>query len=251
MVGETEGIVLRQFKAVNGRRMIRLFSGKYGKISVGTNLNEGGKSKTALAIRPFIYGKYEIFMTRESYNLNSAYVKKSYYKIGENLDKYLETSFVLELTDKLLIEGLPQQRIFLLLLDFLEAMEEREKSQSTLVLSYMIKILNLLGAMPNLEYCILCGEKEPKKKWEFSVKEGGIICPKCAEEIKRTDNEPLIYSTNFGIVGVLKYLNEKPFSAFKNLALDEKIASRLKEILKDYMEYHFDIGKLKSESVML
>lgn len=251
MIAETDGIVLRQVKAVNGRRMISIFSRKYGKISVGTNLNEGGKGKTALAIRPFTYGRYEIFTNRENHNLNNGQVKKSYYKIGENLDKYMETSFVLELTEKLLIEEHPQQRIFLLLLDFLEEMEKREKNQSTLVLAYMVKILNILGAMPNIASCCVCGEENLKKNREFSVKEGGIICPDCSEKIKRSDNEPLIYSANFGIVGVLKYLNEMPFSAFKNLALDEEIAGELKKILKEYMTFHFDIGKLKSEGIML
>ena len=53
MITDTEAIVLRQVKTVGGRRMILLFSKKFGKISVGTNATEGGKSKSALAIRPF------------------------------------------------------------------------------------------------------------------------------------------------------------------------------------------------------
>ena len=98
MITDTEGIVLRQTKTVAGRRMILLFSRKFGKISVGTSAAEGGKNKSALAARPFTYGRYELFKGRDSYNLNNGQVIKSYYGIGEDLDKYLAASYVLELT---------------------------------------------------------------------------------------------------------------------------------------------------------
>ncbi|MDD4367176.1 MAG: recombination protein O N-terminal domain-containing protein, partial [Eubacteriales bacterium] len=61
MYTDTEGIILRQTKTVNGRRMVLLFSKKYGKISAGTGISEKGRSKAALAMRPFAYGRYEIF----------------------------------------------------------------------------------------------------------------------------------------------------------------------------------------------
>ena len=90
MITDTEGIVLRQVKAMGGRRMISLFSQKYGKISVGTSLNEGGRNKTALSVKAFTYGKYELFKNRDNYNLNSGQVLKSYYGLGEDLDKYMQ-----------------------------------------------------------------------------------------------------------------------------------------------------------------
>ncbi len=37
---------------------------------------------------------------REYYNINSADVKKSFFRIGEDVDKYMQASFVLELTEK-------------------------------------------------------------------------------------------------------------------------------------------------------
>ncbi len=63
MLTDTEGIVLRQVKTSYGRRMILLFSKKYGKISAGTGINERGKGKSSLALRPFTYGRYELFKT--------------------------------------------------------------------------------------------------------------------------------------------------------------------------------------------
>lgn len=44
MVIETEGIVLRQTKTANGKKILTLFTPKYGKISVSCNLAPSGKN---------------------------------------------------------------------------------------------------------------------------------------------------------------------------------------------------------------
>lgn len=255
MVTDTEGIVLRQVKAMGGRRMISLFSQKYGKISVGTSINEGGRNKTALSVKAFSYGRYELFKNRDSYNLNSGQVLKSYYGLGEDLDKYMAASYVLELTDKLLPEEMPQPRIFNLLVDFLEALEKRDKKHGTLVMAYIVKILDILGTMPQLESCVTCG-KEPAreegklvaKQFFFSIKEGGMICPVCARELSQEDERPLIYKLDIGIIDILKFFQKQPMSAFEKIALDDKLQGKLQEIIKEYISYHLDISGLKSES---
>ncbi|MBR5230383.1 MAG: DNA repair protein RecO [Firmicutes bacterium] len=246
MVTDTEAIVLRQVKTLGGRRMLLLFSKKYGKISVGTNMTEGGKGKSALALRPFTYGRYELFKSRENYNLNNGQVIKSYYGIGEDLDKYMAASYVLELTEKMLAEDLPQPRIFSLLLDFFDGLERRQRKHDTLVMAYIVKILDIMGTMPQTGSCSLCGGENSQRF--FSVEEGGMLCPACAKAlVEEHNNEPLIYDTDFGIVNILRYFQKEPFSTFEKLALDGEIIRKLRAILKSYMAYHLDIGKLKSE----
>ena len=215
MITDTEGIVLRQVKAAGGRRMISLFSRKFGKISVGASINEGGRNKTALAARAFSYGRYELFKSRDNYNLNNGQVIKSYYAIGEDLDKYMAASYVLELTDKMLPEEMPQPRIFSLLLEFMEALEKREKKHKTLIMAYIV---------------------------------GGVICRECADKLSAEDNRPLIYKADFGIIEILKYFQRMPMSAFEKIALNDQMQGTLQEIMKEYISYHMDIKGLKSES---
>ncbi len=255
MVTDTEGIVLRQVKAMGGRRMISLFSQRYGKISVGTSLNEGGRNKTALSIKAFSYGRYELFKNRDNYNLNSGQVLKSYYGLGEDLDKYMAASYVLELTDKILPEEMPQPRIFNLLVDFLEALEKREKKHGTLVMAYLVKLLDILGTIPELDSCVCCSKTPAKEggklvadQFFFSIKEGGMICPGCAKELTSEDERPLIYKLDIGIIDILKFFQKQPMSAFEKIALDDKLQNTLQHIIKEYISYHLDISGLKSES---
>ena len=80
-----EGIVFRQVKIAGGRKMLHLFTKKYGKISAGTSISEKSRTKSALALQLFTYGNYEIYKSKEYYNINSGEVKKTYYKIAEDV----------------------------------------------------------------------------------------------------------------------------------------------------------------------
>lgn len=246
MVIDTEGLVLRQVKTAGGRRMLLLFSKRFGKISVGASLTEGGKNKSALAIRPFTLGRYALFKGRESYNLNHAQVIRSFYGLGEDLDKYMAASYVLELTEKLLPEELAQPRLYQLLLDFMDCLAVRKRDCGTLVMAYMVKALDVLGSMPYLDGCVCCGATEANRF--FSISEGGMVCAACAKNQRESENRALIYDTNFGIIEILKYFQQHPLSAFAKLTLEQKTLGRLQTIIRSYLAYHFDVQQLKSET---
>lgn len=245
MFVNSEGIVLRQVKTAGGKRMILIFTRKYGKISAGSNLNEKGRNKSALSIRPFTFGNYELYKNKDYYNINNGQVEKTFFSIGEDIDKYILTSYVLELTEKLLPEEMPQPRVFSLLLDFLTEMEKRERKHDTLVLAYETKLLNALGLFPETKRCVCCGKENNLAG--FSVKDGGMICAGCRAD---KANESLIFSPSFDIIGVLDYFTKKPLEAFAKIALDDDTAKGLMEIYREYLAYHLDIRDLKSDSIM-
>ena len=61
----SEGIVFRQVKTTGGRKMVHLFTKKYGKISAGSSISEKSRTKSALAMQLFTYGNYEIYKSKE------------------------------------------------------------------------------------------------------------------------------------------------------------------------------------------
>ena len=228
--------------------MISLFSEKCGKVSVGTGMNEGGKGKSALVMRPFTYGQYQLFKNRNNYNVNSGEVLKSFYDISKDVDKYMNCAYVLELTEKLLVEEEPSTEIFRLLLDFFIIMEKRKQGFDTLVLGYQVKLFKLLGMMPELFTCCLCHKKhEPTA---FSIEEGGVICEQCMKDIQIHQKDSLIYPIDFGIVEILKYFSLNPLKELKHLDLEQNKKRPLSTIVKEWTTYYLDIGIIKSETFL-
>lgn len=249
MVTDTEGIILRQTKTVNGRKMILLFSAKYGKISAGTSIGEKSRSKAALALRPFSYGRYELYRSKDLYSINGAEVIRSHYRIGEDLDKYLAASYVMEFTEKVATENLRNPQLFQLLLDFLDMMESRNKKLRTLVLGYQVKALQILGSGPQLENCALCGCNGIHPG--FSIRDGGVICRDCIKKLGPEPMDPLICEPDFDIVGILKYFLEHPLKSLETIALADPVEAGIQRLLRQYIGYHLDIRDLKSEGLMI
>lgn len=248
MLTDTEAIVLRQTKISYGRRMILLFSKKYGKISAGTSISEKGKNKSSLPLRPFTYGRYELYKNRDSYNINGAEIIRSHYKIGEDIDKYINGAYVLEFTEKALPEEVPSISAFNLMVDFFGLLENREKGIGTLVLAYQVKLLKSLGVMPQLENCAICGQKQQAAL--FSIAEGGIICSDCSQNMQNSQYDALIYDVKFGIVSILRYFAKNPLKSIENLALKEDAGKLLQQIMRAYAAYYLDVSDLKSEKLM-
>lgn len=242
MITETEGIILRQTKIAGGRRMVVLFSKQYGKISAGTGLNERSRGKQALALRPFTYGNYQLYKKGDFFNINSGEPIKSFYRIGEEVDKYMNASYALELTDKFTVEGMPAPGLFNLTVDMLRELEKRKKKFGTIVLAYEVKALKVLGVMPQLDICTRCGK--PEVPAYFSIADGGVICEDC----HTLENDTLIYKIDFGIINILKYFLDNPLESLAKIALEENVCKKIMKMMTEYARYHFDFGDLKSET---
>ena len=234
MVINTEGIVLRQRKIANNRRMIVLFTKQYGKMSAGTSVNERSRSKAALALRPFTYAEYDIFKGREAYSINSAQVNRSFYSIGEDIDRFMNASAFIEYLDKVLVEGVPAPKLFDLSLEFLQSVSECKAGTDTLLFAFIVKTFRMLGVAPELSCCVNCGK--PAGSFGdgfkiFSVSGGGIICPDCAD---------------FDIINVFRYFESKPIKTFEKVDLKPEVRSEVREILSEYTDRYLGVDVLRA-----
>ena len=228
--------------------MIVLFTKQYGKLSAGTSANEKSRSKAALALRPFTYAEYDIFKGREAYSINSAQVKKSFYSIGEDIDRFMNASAFIEYLDKVLEEGVPAPRLFDLSLEYLESVSECRSGSETLLFAFIVKTLRMLGVAPELGCCVNCG-KTPEQFGSgfrmFSVSGGGIICPECAEEEKR-EADSLIYRPDFDIISVFRYFDTKPMKTFEKVDLRPEVSNEVREIIAEYTDRYLGADVLRS-----
>lgn len=248
MIINAEGIVLRQRKIANNRRMIVLFTKQYGKLSAGTSVNEKSRSKAALALRPFTYAEYDIFKGREAYSINSAQVNKSFYSIGEDIDRFMNASAFIEYLDKVLEEGAPAPKLFELSLEFLQSVSECSSGPDTLLYAFMVKSFRLLGVAPELGCCVNCGKELDRFREGFkyfSVPDGGIICPECAKEEKRA-HDSLIYRPRFDIISMLRYFESKPLKTFEKVDLKHEVRNEVREIISEYTKRYLGVDVLMS-----
>ena len=254
MIISSEGIVLRQRKIAGNRRMIVMFTRQYGKLSAGTSINEKSRNRSALALRPFTLAEYELFKGREAYSVNSASVKKSYYSIGEDLDKFAAASAVIEYLDKVLQEGEPMPALYELSVEFMESLSRTDGDPMTLLYAFIVKTFRLLGVMPELGCCVNCGR--PIEDFDsgttadgkgrirmLSVSSGGVICEDCAN-VEKTDPTALIYRPFFDIIDVIRFFLNKPIKTFEKVRLKPEVSEYIRQVLGEYTRIYLDADVL-------
>jgi len=245
---ETDAIILRVVKTLKGRMMVLLFTEKYGKISAGA-FQRVNKQNSGSALRPFAFGFYELRKSLGIFQINKSEIKNGFFSLGENLERFVNASFIMEFTEKLLPEEAPFPALFELLADFLRLIAHRTRGFDTLVVAYMLKSMQIWGVTPELDICSLCGATQPGSSG-FSVKHGGIVCNNCTTESENIDillKDELIYMVNFDIVKVMKYLIQHPLKHFEGLVLEDSMAKKLRMIFKEHAAYHLDISMPKTE----
>ena len=255
MIINTEGIVLRQRKIAGNKRIIVIFTRQYGKISAGTSINEKSRSRSALALRPFTFAEYELFKGRDAYSINTASARRSYYSIGEDLDRFMNASSFIDYLDKVTAEGEPLPGLYDLSLEFLESASRAEKGADTLLLAFIVRSLSILGVSPELRCCVSCGksldeiaEQEGTDSFRrFSVTSGGIICAECAQK-EKTEGNALIYRPSFDIIDVFRYFQSKPLRTFEKVTLRDDVVYMVKKVLAEYTGRYLDADVLSGST---
>ncbi|MDR1815252.1 MAG: DNA repair protein RecO [Clostridiales Family XIII bacterium] len=214
---DVEGIVIRQVRTTGARRMVTVFTREEGKVGAGTYLSESGKSRAALALRPFAHGKYRLAEKAGGVlSIAQAEVVDAHFGIGQDADRFAEASFALEFTDRLLPERVKAGTVFGLLAAYLCIIEKRKKDFRLPTLAYMVQVMRGLGVFPD------AGE--------------------LAAELRVGANDDILECTVF--------LMENPLERTEGLSLAPDAEDAVFAALRRFAREHLDVGELKSEKLI-
>jgi recombinational DNA repair protein (RecF pathway) len=204
--------------------MVHVFTREAGVIDFGTRISERGKGGGALAIRPFVYGRYTVsergggsasadpFRT-----ITQAETIDAHFALGEDEQRFAEASFVLEFTNKALPPGVRAETIFDLLAEYLRMLCLRRKDFRLLTIAYMIKTLQELGVFPDSDSLA---------------------------------NGELPTDMNGDILETVVYIGARPLAGMENLTLNTATERTVFRTLKEFAREHLDLGVLKSERLL-
>ena len=99
--------------------------------------------------------------------------------LREDLDRSAAASVVVDVLDKIAVEGQPEPHLFAMATTTLDVMELSPiESLTALVVAFLVKAMAMHGYRPQLESCACCAQEVGESR-EFSVAGGGSLCPQC------------------------------------------------------------------------
>lgn len=137
----------------------------------------------------------------DNYSINSADVIELFYNLRTDVEKLNYAVTISKMVYDVTEENIPASDILQLFLNTLYVISETEKNLELVFCIFQIRLLAILGFLPQVAKCINCDEPmvEEMEEFYFSIKDDGVKCSACAKmdksviRLSKTSFSALIY----------------------------------------------------------
>jgi DNA repair protein RecO (recombination protein O) len=171
-------VVIRQRELGEADRVLVLYSHERGKLSAVAKGVKRPRSKLAGSLQLFSQAEVQLASGRSLDVVTQARSVNAFYRIRQEMQRYLRASYAAELVDVMTEEGMADPGLFELLVGTLSALDSGG-NPVTLTYSFEVKLLSRSGYGPELDACASCGSEIGGKTRGFSVTQGGVLCARC------------------------------------------------------------------------
>jgi len=224
-----QGIVLRGYPFGEADRIVLLISPNHGLVRAVAKGVRRTKSRFGGRLEPLTHVDLVLFQGRNLATITQVSVIEPFPRLRGDLDAVLVAGTMAEAIGKVIVEGEPSHRLFLLLQRGLQALEHGAGGLD-LVASFLLKLMDALGQAPGLRHCAACGRKNALDR--FSRVGGGLVCSTC--DIGGT------FRLREGLTLHLARLSDADFLDLKEP--DSDLAADAVGLARRFVEFHIEVG---------
>jgi DNA repair protein RecO (recombination protein O) len=177
----TQAIVIGGHNLGEADRIVVFFSRGAGKVRAVASGARRIRSRFGGSLELFTYGRLLYFErpNRDLHRVSEFAILHPYAGLCAELGRLAAGAYAVDLLRSAVEEGEPPGGLFDLLLGILSELEEGRPAEVALR-AYEVRLLALLGYLPELARCVGCRRAVPEAgPATFSPRQGGLLCPVC------------------------------------------------------------------------
>ena len=236
---QADAIVLRRLDYGEADRILTLLTREYGKLGAIAKGARRAKARTGSSLD--LFGRSRMMLARGR-NLDVvAQVERQgdVRHIAGDLHRTAYACLVAEVVDKVLEDRHPVDDIFALVVTTLGQLNDPERQPRADAAWFLMRILDLLGYVPQLQECPGCSRPLPEAAAWFSPLLGGVLCADCGS--REQSGSPV----SVNALKVLRLMAANDAELFARLRLRPELLHEVEQALEAQLEYHLD-RRLKS-----
>jgi DNA repair protein RecO (recombination protein O) len=251
MIVSTEAIVLKSRRYRETSKIVTVYSKKFGKVSGVAKGARETKSRFGAALEPMTHVSLVLYKKehRDLHLISESEIVKPFTRLHADLAKITAGLSMVELLDAAMHDEEPNEKVFRLTIDVLTELDSATKNLQSLLYSYKLRFLELMGVRPDFDACVKCRKKlvpstSDQMPVQFDAQAGGIVCRACALRFPRR------VKLSMGSVRSIQKLQRAPMSDVANLEIAESSRKEIEEVLGSYIRDHLTgAERLKTEGV--
>ena len=234
-IQKTRGFVLRREDIRETSILLTVYTEDFGKIRL---ISKGVRSPEQRFISAYeLCALNDIVFyekrTKSYYLLSQCELIDYFPEVRESLDRLAYATYFAELVDTTTAMGESNRDIYGLLFDCMTFLSGTA-SPKRVARIFEIKLLSLLGLMPQLRSCAHCGKELTNLRARFSVVSGGILCESCFHVDKSA--QPIVA----GAANFISHIEQTPFEKTKRVKVTKRVGFEVERLLKNFLRYHLD-----------
>lgn len=238
---KTKGIVLGVANSSDNDKVLTILTPDLGRISVFCKGAKKTKSALLNATEYLAFSEIIIYKSvNDNYSINAAEVIEVFYNLRTDIEKLNYATTISKIIYDVTQENEPAAPILQLFLNTLYVLSETDKNKDLVFSIFQIRLLAMIGFLPNVARCVSCDEPmvEEMNDFYFSIKDDGVKCEVCQRmdkgiiHLSKTAFSALIYILSCDSKKLYSF--EIPENAIEELKLLAKIYTTQK-LEKEYL----------------
>ena len=217
MTGELKltGIILSSVPVGDYDRSVSLLTCEKGRISAFVRNARRSMSTLRAASMPFNYGKFTVYASRDSYNINACENMIYFDGLSKDIEKMYYGMYFCELMKFFTRENSEEREQVKLLYTALKALSDGRLAADFLRRIFELRALANYGEAPNVFECRICRKKTGTDSWVIEPKQGTVVCRECSGKTQMPGNtfrdagliaEAVRYAMSYSITSPYKTL---------------------------------------------
>lgn len=230
------GIILDKRDVGETDRIYSIFTLENGKIRVLAKGVRKANAKLAGFLENFTLAEIFIAKSQGMGKITGSIVVDSFGEIRKNLNILRDAFGAVKIFNKLTKEENEDQRIFELLKNYLEtlddlALQKKEEKTEVVFLGFLFKLFEELGYKIEINDCLECGGKIKEGNNFFDPKQGGIICEKCSS---KSGGKIKINSNS---IKIIRIFFQNSIKSLVKMKTDQKDLNNLEIIIREFLKW--------------
>ena len=239
MLLTTNAVVLKRQKLQDNDVLVTLFTDKGGKLKAIAKGAKSGRSNLAASTQLFVFGEFVLSIEKDWNKIRSIDVLDPYAPFHDQLSPMAYGSYLLELTNFLMPDGVINHSVFTNLVDTLDVLSQKDANLELIKTAYEIKIMAYSGYKMMVDRCQSCGAENKEFLW-LSIENGGIICSKCKDGVED------LWMVGKTVPKILDYMTRKNIRTIAKTDINMVYLQKMSQLMKRYMQVHAGFSATKS-----
>jgi DNA repair protein RecO (recombination protein O) len=181
MLRKSEALVLQVSETGENDRLITVLSKEYGVFRAFAKGARKPTSRLQSYSQTFCYANYEFAQHKDSWIVRDASAIAHFFGLRDNCARLALAGYFCELAKTMSPQDEPAADHLRLILNALHFLCEGTRDHVLLKSIVELRLLCLMGYMPDLDGCAVCGaEKSALQAWRFDCVQGVLFCSNCA-----------------------------------------------------------------------